>query len=222
MRSCTLVVARIVIALPTTGLPVCKKAQSRPTYPLSCSTGQRHLSLWRSRPSLGSCPSRGWARRESTSIALPKTRISSTSGFYPDWSVLCWVERPHQVERYAGYACSPIPHAAADLQIVHRFQVSRSIDQANSHIKSSVEFMWHEIELKYNMLQYLVWPIPTVSFSGALVVVALAVSAGGDMLDLDGSSEIQAWPATMTTKVGIAFNTTHGGRSRDRSFALGG
>lgn len=125
------------------------------------------------------------------------------------------------MERYAGYACSPIPHAAADLQIVHRFQVSRSIDQANSHIKSSVEFTRREIELKYNMLQYLVWPIPTISFSGALVVVALAVFAGGDMLDLDGSSKIQAWSATMTTKVGIAFNTTHGGRSRDRSFALG-
>ena len=42
MRSSTLV-ARIVIALPTTGLPVGKKAQSRPTYPLSCSTGQRHV-----------------------------------------------------------------------------------------------------------------------------------------------------------------------------------
>ena len=82
--------------------------------------------------------------------------------------------------------------------------------------------MRRKIELKYNMLQYLVWPIPTASFSGALAEVALAVSASGDMLDLAGSSDIQAWSATMTSKVGIAFNTTHGGRSRDRSFALGG
>ena len=43
MRSCTLVVARIVGALPTPGLAVCKKTQSRPTYPLSCSTGQGHV-----------------------------------------------------------------------------------------------------------------------------------------------------------------------------------
>lgn len=55
-------------------------------------------------------------------------------------------------------------------------------------MKLSVEFMRPETELKYNMLQYLVWTIPTVSFSGALV--ALAVSAVGDMLDLDCSSDI--------------------------------
>lgn len=93
-------------------------------------------------------------------------------------------------------------------RIVQQFQISRSIDQANSLMNSSLELMQHEIELKYNMLRYLVWLIPTLGFIGTVVGIALALSAAGDMPDLDIASEVQAWFAMMTTKLGVAFNTT--------------
>ncbi len=94
------------------------------------------------------------------------------------------------------------------LRIVQQFQISRSIDQANSLMNSSLELMQHEIELKYNTLRYIVWLIPTLGFIGTVVGIALALSAAGNMPDLDNANEIQAWFASMTTKLGIAFNTT--------------
>lgn len=94
------------------------------------------------------------------------------------------------------------------LRIVQQFQISKSIDQANSLMNSSLELVQHEIELKYNMLRYVVWLIPTTGFIGTVVGIALALSAAGDMPNLDDAIEVQAWFATMTTKLGIAFNTT--------------
>lgn len=94
------------------------------------------------------------------------------------------------------------------LRIVQQFQISKSIDQANSLLNSSLELMQHEIELKYNMLRYLVWLIPTTGFIGTVVGIALALSVAGDMPELDDAIEVQAWFATMTTNLGIAFNTT--------------
>ena len=94
------------------------------------------------------------------------------------------------------------------LQIVQQFQISKSIGQANSLMNSSLELMQHEIELKYNMLRYVVWLIPTTGFIGTVVGIALALSAAGDMPNLDDAVEVQTWFATMTTNLGVAFNTT--------------
>ena len=94
------------------------------------------------------------------------------------------------------------------IRIVQQFQISRSVDQANGLLNSSLELMQHEIELKYNMLRYLVWLIPTLGFIGTVVGIALALSAAGDLPDLESSSQVQAWFGAMTTKLGVAFSTT--------------
>ena len=94
------------------------------------------------------------------------------------------------------------------VRVVQQFQISHSIDQANSLMNSSLELMQHEIELKYNMLRYLVWLIPTLGFIGTVIGIALALSAAGDMPDLNEAGEIQNWLGVMTMKLGIAFSTT--------------
>ena len=94
------------------------------------------------------------------------------------------------------------------LRIVQQFQISKSIDQANSLMNSSLELIQHEIELKYSMLRYVVWLIPTAGFIGTVVGIAMALSAAGEMPDLDDAVEVQAWFAEMTTDLGVAFNTT--------------
>ena len=48
-------------------------------------------------------------------------------------------------------------------RVILQFQGSNSADQANSLMNSSLELMQHEIELKFNMLRYLVWLILHVS-----------------------------------------------------------
>ena len=94
------------------------------------------------------------------------------------------------------------------LRITQQFQISRSIEQANSLLNSSLELMQHEIELKYNMLRYLVWLIPTLGFLGTVIGIALALSAAGNVPDLDNAAAVQAWFGLMTAKLGIAFSTT--------------
>ena len=56
-----------------------------------------------------------------------------------------------------------------------QFQASRSVDQTNSLLNSSLELFQHELELKYNMLRYLVWLISTLGFIGTVVGIVFAL-----------------------------------------------
>lgn len=89
-----------------------------------------------------------------------------------------------------------------------QFQGSQSVDQANSLMNSSLELMQHEIELKFNMLRYLVWLIPTLGFIGTVIGIAMALSAAADMPELGAGDEIKLWLGGLTTELGLAFNTT--------------
>lgn len=93
-------------------------------------------------------------------------------------------------------------------RIIMQFQITRSTDQANNLMNSSLELMQHEVDLKYTMVRYLVWLIPTLGFIGTVVGIALALSSAGDMPDISDSAAIKAWVALITTKLGVAFNTT--------------
>lgn len=89
-----------------------------------------------------------------------------------------------------------------------QFQGSKSIDQANTLMNSSLELMQHEIQLKFNMLRYLVWLIPTLGFIGTVIGIALALSQAANMPDVTAGDEIRTWLGLLTTKLGLAFNTT--------------
>ena len=93
-------------------------------------------------------------------------------------------------------------------RIILQFQNSQSIDQSNNLMNSSLELMQHEIDLKYNMVRYLVWLIPTIGFIGTVIGIALSLSEAADMPDLGQSDAIRLWMGVLTTKLGVAFNTT--------------
>lgn len=93
-------------------------------------------------------------------------------------------------------------------RIVLQFQGSNSADQANALMNSSLELMQHEIELKFNMLRYLVWLIPTLGFIGTVIGIALALSSAAEMPDVSDSQAIREWLGLLTTDLGLAFNTT--------------
>ena len=94
------------------------------------------------------------------------------------------------------------------LRAIQQFQISQSVGQSNNLVNSSLELMQHEIDLKYNMLRYVVWLIPTLGFIGTVIGIALALSAANDMPSLDDSEAVKMWFGGMTTKLGLAFNTT--------------
>lgn len=92
---------------------------------------------------------------------------------------------------------------------IMQFQASGSVDQANSLHNSSVDMFHHEIDLKYNMLRYLVWLIPTLGFIGTVVGIALALGVAGDVPDIATQPEaVRPWVQSLTASLGVAFYTT--------------
>lgn len=84
-----------------------------------------------------------------------------------------------------------------------QFQSSRSIDQANTLLNSSLDLYMHEIDLRYNMLRYVSWVLPALGFVGTVIGIALALSYAGATDPQD-----PALLGNLTRKLAVAFNTT--------------
>jgi len=80
-----------------------------------------------------------------------------------------------------------------------QFQASHSTDQTVSVLNSNLELIAHRVDLRYSMLRYIVWVIPTVGFIGTVVGIATA---------LTGIDPEQPDLQMLTGKLGVAFNTT--------------
>ena len=85
-----------------------------------------------------------------------------------------------------------------------QFQGSHSVNQANSLLNSSLELFQHELELKYAMLRYLVWLIPTLGFIGTVVGIAFALDYAANIEDPQDPTLL----AEITGRLGVAFYTT--------------
>ena len=94
-------------------------------------------------------------------------------------------------------------------RVVQQFQLSGSVDQASNAMEASLELMQHEVDLKYSLLRYLVWLIPTLGFIGTVVGIAFALQRAGDPpADLQDSVLVREWFNGMTVELGVAFYTT--------------
>ena len=88
-------------------------------------------------------------------------------------------------------------------RIALQFQTSRSIDQANTLLNSSLQLFLHEIDLRYSVIRYVVWAIPTLGFIGTVVGISLALAYAG-AVDVQDPSLL----AELTKRLAVAFNTT--------------
>ncbi len=93
-------------------------------------------------------------------------------------------------------------------RVALQFQGSRSVDQSSTVLNSSLELMQHEIELKYNMIRYLVWLIPTLGFIGTVVGIALSLREAGNMPNMGNQEALREWLKAVTGSLALAFNTT--------------
>lgn len=85
-----------------------------------------------------------------------------------------------------------------------QFQSSRSVSQSHSLLNASLELFQHELDLKYSMLRYIVWLLPTLGFIGTIVGIAFALNAVGGYANPQ-SRELMA---DLTSRLGVAFYTT--------------
>lgn len=90
------------------------------------------------------------------------------------------------------------------MRCILQFQASRSVGQANSLFNSSLDLFQHELDLKYNMLRYLVWLIPTLGFIGTVVGIAFALDYAAGVANPQDPTLL----AEISGRLGVAFYTT--------------
>lgn len=83
------------------------------------------------------------------------------------------------------------------------FRKSKSIDRVNSLLDSSLELFLHRLDLRYTLLRYLVWVIPTLGFVGTVIGIANAMAFVGS-----GSVAMDSLLTPTTQRLAVAFYTT--------------
>jgi len=85
-----------------------------------------------------------------------------------------------------------------DLAIL-RLQTSGSVDQAVNVLNANLELAGQRVDLRYQLVRYLVWVIPTIGFIGTVIGIASALAfVDPDQMDLKA----------VTQSLSVAFDTT--------------
>jgi biopolymer transport protein ExbB/TolQ len=84
------------------------------------------------------------------------------------------------------------------------YNLSHSADQTNSLLNSSLELFIHEIDLRYNIIRYITWLIPSMGFIGTVIGIMLALNYAGDRANVESPDML----FQVTERLGVAFSTT--------------
>ncbi len=87
---------------------------------------------------------------------------------------------------------------------IDQYSVSGKSDQAISVLNSSLELYMHEIDLRYSMLRYLTWLIPSLGFIGTVMGIMFALQYAG----VPANAEAEDFLYQVTSRLGVAFTTT--------------
>lgn len=93
------------------------------------------------------------------------------------------------------------------MRCITQFKTSRSVAQTNTILNSSLELLQHEIDLKYSMLRYVIWLIPTLGFIGTVVGIAFGLNEAAEFVETAGAQDPDLLPQ-VTSTLGVAFYTT--------------
>ncbi len=66
-----------------------------------------------------------------------------------------------------------------------QFQSSRSTDQTASVMNSSLELIAHRVEMKYGIVRFVAWLVPTLGFIGTVYALGASLSEAGGAAELD-------------------------------------
>lgn len=88
-------------------------------------------------------------------------------------------------------------------RLIMEFRKSLSVDRVSDVMDSSLDLMLHQMDLRYTMLRYLVWIIPTLGFLGTVIGIADALAFVGS-----GQAPMEELLTPTTMKLGVAFYTT--------------
>ncbi|MFN7922622.1 MAG: MotA/TolQ/ExbB proton channel family protein [Bryobacteraceae bacterium] len=66
-----------------------------------------------------------------------------------------------------------------------QFQSSRSVDQATAVMNSSLELIAHRVDMRYGIVRFIAWLVPTLGFIGTVYALGASLSEAGQAADLD-------------------------------------
>ncbi len=66
-------------------------------------------------------------------------------------------------------------------KINHQFQSTNDVGDVYSALNSMMELKLHEVDLRYTVIRYLAWLIPTLGFIGTVIGIAVALGKAGVM-----------------------------------------
>jgi biopolymer transport protein ExbB/TolQ len=101
-----------------------------------------------------------------------------------------------RVARLAGREHGFLP-SLIDISIL-QFQSGRSIDQVVSVMNSSLELIEHRVDLRYGLIRYLAWLIPTIGFIGTVIEL------GGSLALVPESGDLSIY--TIAHALSLGFN----------------
>jgi biopolymer transport protein ExbB/TolQ len=84
------------------------------------------------------------------------------------------------------------------------FNLSNSVDQTNALLNSSLEMFAHEIDLRYHIVRYITWLVPSLGFIGTVVGIMLALNYAGNIENVERPDLL----FQVTERLGVAFSTT--------------
>ena len=87
---------------------------------------------------------------------------------------------------------------------IDQYRVSGKEDQAIAVLNSSLELYMHEIDLRYSILRYLTWLIPSLGFIGTVMGIMFALQYAG----VPANAEADDFLYQVTQRLGVAFTTT--------------
>ena len=81
----------------------------------------------------------------------------------------------------AGLRTSSRPHYLPRLiqRVVLQFQANHSVSEATAILTASLELFQHEIDLRYSMIRYTIWVLPTLGFLGTVLGISQALRYAG-------------------------------------------
>jgi hypothetical protein len=90
-------------------------------------------------------------------------------------------------------------------RIVLQYQTSKSVDRANMMLTSSLDLFSHEIDLRYHMLRFLSWLLPSLGFLGTVIGLIYGMNSVAVQFN-ENAGQINL--ATVVGELSVAFYTT--------------
>ena len=85
-----------------------------------------------------------------------------------------------------------------------QFQISHSVEQCASLMNTTLDLLSHEVDLRYSMLRYITWLIPSLGFIGTVIGIGHALSFAGE----PGRFQDPTLLTEVTSRLAVSFDGT--------------